>query len=318
MQTNVTLSPSLSNSLTHQQTRFLMSEFAKQPHPDAAHRERLSREIPGLSPRQVQVWFQNRYVLQPETEFCRFTNMRNSRAKIKRLTADDRERLIKMRAVPDDFDNVQALHSPYGAVHGLGTPISSPIEFGASPYAEHMIRPLMVDVRRAEGDEHMSPTGLSPAFGSIGFSPSTTMSSTDLLSPLSTSSNDQRYGYAGHLSGPLSAGTNTSRPTHTFGRQNSLDQAMIQSRQQGRPLQPLQLRDTLSRSRSDNLHSPLRSGMSWKGDAIDYTTYSGGSTSPPISGRQHPVYQAEQMHGSAAGSGMGGYESTSYSGEHKS
>lgn len=48
------------HSLTHQQTRFLMSEFAKQAHPDATHRERLSREIPGLSPRQVQVWFQNR------------------------------------------------------------------------------------------------------------------------------------------------------------------------------------------------------------------------------------------------------------------
>lgn len=47
-------------SLTHNQTRFLMSEFTRQAHPDAAHRERLSREIPGLSPRQVQVWFQNR------------------------------------------------------------------------------------------------------------------------------------------------------------------------------------------------------------------------------------------------------------------
>lgn len=49
--------------LTHNQTRFLMSEFARQAHPDAAHRERLAREIPGLSPRQVQVWFQNRWVI---------------------------------------------------------------------------------------------------------------------------------------------------------------------------------------------------------------------------------------------------------------
>lgn len=44
-----------------------MSEFAKQPHPDAAHRERLSREIPGLSSRQVQVWFQNRYLALLQT-----------------------------------------------------------------------------------------------------------------------------------------------------------------------------------------------------------------------------------------------------------
>ncbi|KAL8717351.1 MAG: hypothetical protein Q9225_005398 [Loekoesia sp. 1 TL-2023] len=54
--------------LTHNQTRFLMSEYARHAHPDAAQRERLSREIPGLSPRQVQVWFQNRYVPSPSTE----------------------------------------------------------------------------------------------------------------------------------------------------------------------------------------------------------------------------------------------------------
>ncbi|KAF9892352.1 hypothetical protein FE257_002129 [Aspergillus nanangensis] len=81
--------------LTHNQTRFLMSEFTRQAHPDAAHRERLSREIPGLTPRQVQVWFQNR------------------RAKLKRLTSNDRERMLKSRALPDDFDTTQVLRTPF-------------------------------------------------------------------------------------------------------------------------------------------------------------------------------------------------------------
>ncbi|KAI1341986.1 hypothetical protein F5Y15DRAFT_329579 [Xylariaceae sp. FL0016] len=278
--------------LTHQQTRFLMSEFAKQPHPDAAHRERLSREIPGLSPRQVQVWFQNR------------------RAKIKRLTADDRDRMIKMRAVPDDFDNVQALHSPYGAVHALGTPLTPPVDFGPSSYTDHIMRPLMVDtMRRGEGDDHMSPTGLSPAFGSIGFSPSGNMSGTDILSPLSPSSNER--GYYSNLTSPLSGGPRTSNP---FARQNSLDtgaQMHSQSRQQMRPLQPLQLRETMSRSRSDTLQSPLRSSMSWKGDSLDYTTYSATSSSPGIGGRHQSLYQPEQMN-SSSGSGLN-YESGSYS-----
>ncbi|KAI1776310.1 hypothetical protein F4818DRAFT_376676 [Hypoxylon cercidicola] len=279
--------------LTHQQTRFLMSEFAKQPHPDAAHRERLSREIPGLSPRQVQVWFQNR------------------RAKIKRLTADDRDRMIKMRAVPDDFDNVQALHSPYGAVHGLGTPITPPVDFGSSSYTDHIMRPLMVDtMHRRENDDHMSPTGLSPAFGNIGFTPSGTMNNSDLLSPLSPSSNDRGY-YSSPMSGPLGGGHRTSNP---FARQNSLDsgvQMHSQNRQQIRPLQPLQLRETMSRSRPDNLQSPLRSSMSWKGDSIDYTTYSNTGGSPGIGGRHQSIYQPDQM-GSNPSSSLN-YESGSYS-----
>ncbi|KAL2197529.1 hypothetical protein P885DRAFT_68660 [Corynascus similis CBS 632.67] len=281
--------------LTHQQTRFLMSEFAKQPHPDAAHRERLSREIPGLSPRQVQVWFQNR------------------RAKIKRLTADDRERMMKMRAVPEDFDSLSALHSPYGAVHGLGTPITPPVDLGGSSYADHMMRPLMVDVRRHDGDEHLSPTGLSPAFGSIGFGHSAGLSTPDILSPISPTSTD-RYGYPSHLSTtPLSAGPRTSHP---FTRQASLDSGMQMhghhSRQQIRPLQPLQLRDTMTRSRSDSLQSPLRSSMSWKGDAIDYTTYHGGNHSPHLGNRQHGLYHQDQVSGTSAG-GLGAYDSGNYS-----
>ncbi|KAK2739279.1 hypothetical protein FQN57_006614 [Myotisia sp. PD_48] len=95
--------------LTHNQTRYLMSEFTRQAHPDAAHRERLSREIPGLSPRQVQVWFQNR------------------RAKLKRLSLDDRERMLKSRALPDDFDISQSLNSPYGTEsQPFSTPLVSP------------------------------------------------------------------------------------------------------------------------------------------------------------------------------------------------
>ncbi|KAG6039080.1 hypothetical protein E4U41_003348 [Claviceps citrina] len=154
--------------LTHQQTRFLMSEFAKQPHPDAAHRERLSREIPGLSPRQVQVWFQNR------------------RAKIKRLTVDDRERMIRMRAVPDDFDNVRALHSPYGAVHGITT-ILPPPNSGtmSSPYGNHGAGPPMLDMRRGTGDSYLPPNGLTPSFGSIEMGQSGLMDVSDMASSTS-------------------------------------------------------------------------------------------------------------------------------------
>jgi hypothetical protein len=154
----------------------------------------------------------------------------------------------------------------------------------------------------------MSPTGLSPAFGNIGFNHSGTMSNPDILSPLSPTSND-RYAYGSHLSTPLSAGPRTSHP---FARQNSLDTSMqMHNRQQIRPLQPLQLRETMSRSRSDNLQSPLRSSMSWKGDAIDYT-YQGGSHSPQLGGRDQSVYQSQQMGGNS--SGNLGYDSNSYSG----
>ncbi|KAK6833700.1 hypothetical protein PG987_008394 [Apiospora arundinis] len=280
--------------LTHQQTRFLMSEFAKQPHPDAAHRERLSREIPGLSPRQVQVWFQNR------------------RAKIKRLTADDRDRMIKMRAVPDDFDNVQALHSPYGAVHTLGTPITPPVDFGnPSSYADHMMRPLMLDtIRRSDAEEHMSPTGLSPGFGSLGFASSGPMGHPDILSPLSPPSTERGGYYSSHLASPMSSGPRTSNP---FARQNSLETGMPMhsSRQPIRPLQPLQLRETMSRSRSENLQSPLRSSMSWKGDNIDFNNYQPGSSSPVAGNRHQSVYSPDQMSGGAGGSM--GYDSGSYS-----
>ncbi|EME41827.1 hypothetical protein DOTSEDRAFT_74027 [Dothistroma septosporum NZE10] len=143
--------------LTHSQTRFLMSEFARQAHPDAAHRERLAREIPGLSARQVQVWFQNR------------------RAKLKRLTTDDRERMMKMRALPADFDTTQALHAPFGAqAPTMGSAVAG--MSGYPPYSDSgAVRPLGYDALRRVPDydqysqSYGAPSGVSPALSAFTF-----------------------------------------------------------------------------------------------------------------------------------------------------
>ncbi|OAQ77402.1 homeobox domain-containing protein [Purpureocillium lilacinum] len=260
--------------LTHQQTRFLMSEFAKQPHPDAAHRERLSREIPGLSPRQVQV--------------CR--------AKIKRLTADDRDRMIRMRAVPDDFDNVQALHSPYGAVHGMGPTSTPPKPLNPSSYGNHMLRPLMVDVRRND-DVYLSPTGLTPSFGGVDIGQPGSGGSADLVSPLSTTSSD-RFGPPGHMPVPR-----LSNPQ--LGQHGSMEGVGHVGRPNLRLL-PLTTRDSIPRSATDSIQSP-RTNLSWKSDSVDYSVYPGG---PP---ERQGTYQPGQA-GSAPPSAMGGLDSQPYTG----
>lgn len=100
-----------------------MSEFTRQAHPDAAHRERLSREIPGLTPRQVQVWFQNRYVLS--ISFLVHQTDSHRRAKLKRLTSNDRERMLKSRALPDDFDTTQVLRTPFEGKPSSDGPVSA-------------------------------------------------------------------------------------------------------------------------------------------------------------------------------------------------
>ncbi|KAJ5580681.1 hypothetical protein N7450_006982 [Penicillium hetheringtonii] len=124
--------------LTHNQTRFLMSEFTRQAHPDAAHRERLSREIPGLTPRQVQVWFQNR------------------RAKLKRLTTNDRERMLKSRALPDDFDTTKVLRTPFESRSTGQTPVASPHDYGVPNPDFAALRSLRTDCfQRPNEDEYL-------------------------------------------------------------------------------------------------------------------------------------------------------------------
>ncbi|KAL9041457.1 MAG: hypothetical protein Q9214_004104, partial [Letrouitia sp. 1 TL-2023] len=135
--------------LTHSQTRFLMSEFARQAHPDAAQRERLSREIPGLSSRQVQVWFQNR------------------RAKLKRLTTDDQERMLKSRALPEGFDTTQALHSPYEGYLSSTETLANPSLYASLNRGSESI-PISTEgsLNQVSQDEGMiSPVSMASSFG---------------------------------------------------------------------------------------------------------------------------------------------------------
>lgn len=199
---------------------------------------------------------------------------------------------MKMRAVPDDFDNVQALHSPYGAVHGVNTPMVSPVEYSTS-YGDHsMMRPpLLVDtMRRQELDDNISPTSLASGFSQVGFAPGQ-MGSPDVLSPLSMASSD-RY-YPSHLTSPMSGGP---RSSNQFFRQSGSDSYQMhpQSRQDSRSSQPFRVRETVSRARSDSLQSPLRSSMSWKGDSLDYGNYPTRPPSPTLTGRQQSLYHPEQ------------------------
>ncbi|OCK83332.1 hypothetical protein K432DRAFT_390467 [Lepidopterella palustris CBS 459.81] len=229
--------------LTHNQTRFLMSEFTRQAHPDAAHRERLAREIPGLSPRQVQVWFQNR------------------RAKLKRLTSDDRERMMRSRALPDDFDMAQALHSPFGASHGMGTPLSSPGSYAPGFSEANMMRPLSIDtIRRLPEGSHMSPTGISPAFGGFAFTPP--QSATETLSPTSASHDSSSFSYP---SGPLDGSPRRSNP---FIGSMSMSSAPNYAAHPNIPRLQLHA-DRVARTRAESLSSPLRASMTYTSSGND-------------------------------------------------
>ena len=158
------------------------------------------------------------------------------------------------------------------------------------------MRPLMVDVRRHEAEDHMSPTGLTPSFGGIGMGHGHGMSGSELMSPMTPTSGD-RYQYGGQIGAPLSARGGLSSPL--AGRQNGFDASLHMNRQNMRPLQPLHLRDPLTRSRSDSVHSPLRTSMSWKGDSMSYSTYPTPISASDMAGRQHSVYDPSQINPSA-------------------
>ncbi|KAH0542176.1 hypothetical protein FGG08_003397 [Glutinoglossum americanum] len=228
--------------LTHNQTRFLMSEFARQPHPDAAHRERLAQEIPGLSPRQVQVWFQNR------------------RAKLKRMSSEDRERMMRSRAVPEDFNIAQTLQSSYGRISSGSAPIYSPTSIGGNP-----VRSLTLDSLSPRTDED----ALSPYFSTPP------ASNSDILSPMSYTGDRTFAGY--QSTGPYSSPSRTSNPFRPNGAPELLNRSNTMPR--------LQLHDNKSRTPPEPLPAPLKSNTTYA--PLEYGDYQLGAGGQSLHGIQY-------------------------------
>lgn len=159
--------------------------------------------------------------------------------------------MMRSRALPDDFDMAQALHAPFGNTHGLGTPLASPAAFGQGFPDSTMMRPLSIDtLRRATLDSHMSPTGISPAFGGFTFTPP--QSATDTLSPVSA--HDSPFGFP---SAPLDTSPRTSNPFSipvstptSYSSQHSIPRLALHA-------------DRITRTRAESLNSPLRTSMSY-------------------------------------------------------
>jgi hypothetical protein len=201
------------------------------------------------------VWFQNR------------------RAKLKRLSTDDRHRMMSSRALPDNFDMTQALHSPFGApTSNLGTPMPSPSAFSHFGSDGNAIRPLTLDtLRRVPDYEHFnaqysSPTGMNTGVGAYGFTPP--QSATETISPGSAVSEISPFGM--HSRHPQES---PRRPPYGFNAAHA--SSYYGSHAQ---LSRLNVHDRFSRPMSEAVSSPLRTSMS-------YSSLGSGSSSHQPSGR---------------------------------
>jgi hypothetical protein len=175
--------------------------------------------------------------------------------------------MMRSRALPDDFDMAQALHAPFGNTHGLGTPLASPAAFGQGFPEGAMMRPLSIDtLRRATLDSHMSPTGISPAFGGFTFTPP--QSATDTLSPVSA--HESPFGFP---PAPLDSSPRTSNPFSipvstpaSYSPQHSIPRLALHA-------------DRITRTRAESLNSPLRTSMSY--------THGGETLHAPMGSSSH-------------------------------
>ena len=178
------------------------------------------------------------------------------RAKLKRLTTDDRERMMRSRALPADFDMTQALHSPFGASKpSVTTPTPTPNTF--PPFGQNSgLRPLTLDTLRRVleyqpfNENYNNPTGVTPNLGAFAFTPP--QSATDTMSPGSVLSNMSPFSYQ-------TQGSPRRQPYGTaFGNQTGFAAHAPQ-------MPRIQIHDRITRPVGETAGSPLRTSMSYSG-----------------------------------------------------
>lgn len=179
----------------------------------------------------------------------------------------------------------QALHSPYGGQHAIGTPLASPTSYMPSFADGSIMRPLMIDglSRQSEDESTTSPMSMSSGYGNF-FTPPGSGPASDNVSPVSTTSD------RAHFNTYPSSQNTSPRNTNPFARSSSFSSAYHHPH-----IPRLQLHDRVSRARAESLGSPLRSSMSYTGNALDYgESQPQGVMSSTYDGRQPVEHQPPQ------------------------
>ena len=167
------------------------------------------------------------------------------RAKLKRLTGDDQDRVMKSRAPPEDFDTAQALRSAFGGYpRSVGTPLISP-SYSASFGDTGMTRTSLVDAFRRQDDRTTSPNSMQSASVNY-YTSSSSYPASENLSPVSSMSESS------HFFGPSTAQVPGPPSTTSFARSSSFPALY-----HGYPnIQELQIHEELATQQSSSLTSP--------------------------------------------------------------
>ena len=182
--------------------------------------------------------------------------------------------MLKSRALPDDFDMTQTLHSPRGSQPMGGTPMASPVSYMPSYSDSQFARPMLLGgLRRPSEDESVtSPMSMSSMYGNF-YTPPTS----DNVSPISTASDRN------HFAHPSSQHTSPRAPNPFAMRSSSFSSAY-----QHPQIPRLQLHDRVGRARAESLQSPLRSSMSYTGNSWSGAESHPGSVSAASHGGRLP------------------------------